>query len=749
MILVCGSNKENVLGEESNNKSTSNTDVISPPLRLYFDISSINAYSIYDERAIMTIIDGTARAIGDFSYFKKRPTLPNKKYATFTEFEIKDKQNRSCVPISVVFGCEYALFLVSNPENQSQSQLAFFQEYSNSFTFLNTGELNPVAIFGGADHAAAITEDGGIIFIHDSVFEDNSPLPQEQVFLGGEKAISIACCDNFIIALSISGKVFRSQSSFKLSFLEVYELKGIEIIGISGFDGHCFAVSKDKRVFVLGSNSSGALGLGQKEGNVSMFTEVKSLNKYKINAAYAGSAHSLFQTEEGKILACGDNKYGQLFTNAPCKEEICEPIETTINSGAAFCIASCNSSIAFIDTVPPNIANKALKSNIDTTSVSSQKVETETQQINSDQSEIQLLKDELSHLRSENESLRQQIKTSSEKSQNTEKEAQDSSNKIQENDIQKLNQKISDLQQQLSNFIVHFEGQQNQNFEIYDSDSFQYINTLGNGLIGMSCEVTMKDNKNAIRVLKALGQISPENVLNFIRECIQLNKHNHPNINKIYGAFLGDENIPPSILLHRCPHNIETLIENKMISKADSVCIIYEIAEGMRYAHLLKISHRNLKPSNIFISSDFHVKISDFGIDKLMLPKDQLSKINVEDTKIFFFIAPEMMNDENCNGKADVYSFGALMYFILNSGVIPQLSVYDYINGKQYTVPDTFTNFSKELISACMNKDPSLRPDFETICSKISLHMNDILEVTENEKQEIWLKMIKIKEGII
>lgn len=135
MILVCGSNKENVLGEESNNKSTSNTDVINPPLRLYFDISSINAYSIYDERAMMTIIDGNARAIGDFCYFKKRPTLPNKKYATFTEFEIKDKQNRSCVPISVVFGCEYALFLVSNPENPSQSQLAFFQEYSNSFTF--------------------------------------------------------------------------------------------------------------------------------------------------------------------------------------------------------------------------------------------------------------------------------------------------------------------------------------------------------------------------------------------------------------------------------------------------------------------------------------------------------------------------------------------------------------------------------------------------------------------------------------
>ncbi|KAK8843244.1 hypothetical protein M9Y10_025098 [Tritrichomonas musculus] len=207
MILVCGENSDKVLGEESNNQSKSEANVISPPLRFYFDISSIKAYSVFISKAIMTINDGTARAIGDFSSFKKCPTLPNEIYRSFTEFKIKDKQGRSYVPISVVLGFQYGLFLVSDSENPSKSQLAFFQECSRSFTFLNTRELNPVAIFGGSNDAAAITEDGGIIFINNSVFGGYSPFPQEQVFLGGEKAISVACCDSFVIALSISGRV--------------------------------------------------------------------------------------------------------------------------------------------------------------------------------------------------------------------------------------------------------------------------------------------------------------------------------------------------------------------------------------------------------------------------------------------------------------------------------------------------------------------------------------------------------------
>lgn len=48
---------------------------------------------------------------------------------------------------------------------------------------------------------------------------------------------------------------------------------------------------------------------------VDCFTEISSLKKYKIFAAYAGVHHSFFQTNEGEVLECGSNECGQLFLN--------------------------------------------------------------------------------------------------------------------------------------------------------------------------------------------------------------------------------------------------------------------------------------------------------------------------------------------------------------------------------------------------------------------------------------------------
>lgn len=63
-------------------------------------------------------------------------------------------------------------------------------------------------------------------------------------------------------------------------------------------------VNKEGRVFGRGNNFCGQLGL-EKQRKASSFTEISSLNGHEINAAYASFDHSLFETREGKILACG------------------------------------------------------------------------------------------------------------------------------------------------------------------------------------------------------------------------------------------------------------------------------------------------------------------------------------------------------------------------------------------------------------------------------------------------------------
>ena len=69
-----------------------------------------------------------------------------------------------------------------------------------------------------------------------------------------------------------------------------------------------------------------------------------------------------------------------------------------------------------------------------------------------------------------------------------------------------------------------------------------------------------------------------------------------------------------AILVEYCPMNLNDAIKNKTFSKVQRVCSIYEIASGMKLLHLNRIIHRNIKPSNILISKNGQIKISDFGI---------------------------------------------------------------------------------------------------------------------------------------
>lgn len=128
-------------------------------------------------------------------------------------------------------------------------------------------------------------------------------------------------------------------------------MKGKEIVSLSGTYSHILLVSKEGHVFGRGSNNYGQLGLGKEKEKSTSFIKISSLIQYEIMAAYAGCYHSLFETREGKIISCGSNNF---LSSGLCDENVYFPTETTIMSGATFCIAGCNISSIFIGTNPPS-----------------------------------------------------------------------------------------------------------------------------------------------------------------------------------------------------------------------------------------------------------------------------------------------------------------------------------------------------------------------------------------------------------
>lgn len=145
-----------------------------------------------------------------------------------------------------------------------------------------------------------------------------------------------------------------------------------------------------------------------------------------------------------------------------------------------------------------------------------------------------------------------------------------------------------------------------------------------------------------------------KSVQHFLTKYEILSMLHHPNIVKTFGIFLSDETNPPSILLEFCPQSLEEVITKKMLNNVQLVFSIYQIVEGMKYVHFNHIIHRDIKPTNILIGSDGSIKISDFGISKLMTAEEQSMTCGAGTQKS---MAPEVIDEcSNYDEKVDVYS---------------------------------------------------------------------------------------------
>ena len=94
--------------------------------------------------------------------------------------------------------------------------------------------------------------------------------------------------------------------------------------------------------------------------------------------------------------------------------------------------------------------------------------------------------------------------------------------------------------------------------------------------------------------------------------------------------------------------------------------ILSGIARGMMILHERGVIHRDLKCANVLLDSDLKPYVTDFGLSKFSESgdsKDELQSQNNLGTP--FYMAPEVMQSNNFNTKADVYSFGILMYEII------------------------------------------------------------------------------------
>lgn len=536
-------------------------------------------------------------------------------------------------------------------------------------------------LFGGYQTSSVINSDGSIFIITKSIFKNPTTKIQASFLPEGEKAVKVACCEKYVIVLGSSGRIFESTSDItdanKIEFKLITEIKAdLTFVDIAGTYDHFLAVCSNGRVFGRGQNTYGQLGFSKDKQNIDQLTEISSLNKYKIVSAAAGQNHSLFITSEGKVIACGGNKYGQLLLDHISDDCFFTPIGTTIKSGATFAIAGVHESAVFVGVQPPpNTPNMIIKDFAPTSKSKPKKSDAESSNM------IEQLRQRIIDLENENAKLRQ--------------------------------------------------SQSMKKFDILDAETIHGLRTIREINFGGSGKVleVAKEERYALKMMNA-GDTNFQNQRNFLGEYEKLAYLNHPNIVRAYGIFLSDEKTPLSILLELCIQDINKAIKSSSMSKIDIAKAIYQIVEAMKYVHSKSLIHRDLKPSNILIGSDGLIRVSDFGISKLMSSEEQMSTLGVGTQK---FMAPEILLEKKYDEKVDVYSFGVLAFFMISGGEMPRINIIDVGNGRKAKIPSDFTPLATSIISNCWNFDPKTRPSFKQILEDLESNSYKVFDLNDSE----------------
>lgn len=304
---------------------------------------------------------------------------------------------------------------------------------------------------------------------------------------------------------------------------------------------------------------------------------------------------------------------------------------------------------------------------------------------------------------------------------------------IFQNKERKYEKQIDDLESQLANIKRENEELKQKLKEMNEKQNtlvpehqYHKISPETNGfdiiqdiVIGTNCKYVKVLDKT-VYVLKEMID-HDSSIQRLIDEYEIMRELNHQNILKAYKIIINDKNFRPSILLEYCPTNLEQAIQNGTLSKVQKVFTIYQIAEGMKYLHLQRIVHQNLKPSKILISECQTIKIGGFD-------KSQISNLKTP------------TNEEKLNEMADIRAFGDIIYFILSGGKFTKI--------KNDTVLEFFPLLAKQLVDACWHVDSQSGPTFEIICDVLEKNNFNLVSLSQQEIQEVSQMIVEYKELI-
>lgn len=199
---------------------------------------------------------------------------------------------------------------------------------------------------------------------------------------------------------------------------------------------------------------------------------------------------------------------------------------------------------------------------------------------------------------------------------------------------------------------------------------YEILEEVGNG--GMAVVYKAKDFDTgaivAVKILRDEYLDNEEFCRRFRNESRAIALLNHPNIVKIFDVC-NSPSLQYIVMEYIDGISLKDYIEQQRVVRVkEAVHFTTQILRALMHAHSKGIVHRDIKPQNIMLLQNGRIKVTDFGIARLLT--SQTSTITDKAIGSVHYIAPEQARGAATDARADLYSVGVMLYEML-TGKLP------------------------------------------------------------------------------
>ena len=218
----------------------------------------------------------------------------------------------------------------------------------------------------------------------------------------------------------------------------------------------------------------------------------------------------------------------------------------------------------------------------------------------------------------------------------------------------------------------------------------------------------------AIKILKDDHMEDEEFRRRFHSESQAVAMLSHPNIISVYDV---STSITADYIVMELIDGItlKQYMEKKgVLNWKETLHFAIQIAKALEHAHSRGIVHRDIKPHNVMVLKNGSVKVTDFGIARVMSKGNTLTK---EALGSVHYISPEQAKGGRVDNRSDIYSLGVVMYEMMSGrppydGESPVSVAIQHINGGAVmpsTLNPNIPGGLEQIIMRAMAHDPSGR----------------------------------------